>query len=306
MSAPDHRAVIAGISAEERAALTALSNGPGLVRFAVHLGLIAIIGTLIVLRVPWWPVLMLPQGILIIFLFTALHEATHETAFRSSFLNKTVAALCGFLVAVPPNWFRYFHFAHHRHTQDDARDPELMAKKPETPWQYVRYLSGLPLWWSAIKVLALNALGRAKDDYVPARGRSAVKTESRIMLALYAALALGSVSFRRDELVWLWLVPVLVGQPFLRAYLLAEHARCPLVADMFENTRTTFTTAAVRFLAWNMPYHAEHHAYPVVPFHKLPDFHRLARGHLKTTEQGYLRFHRKFAESLNPGDRPAA
>ena len=306
MSAPDHRAVIAGISAEDRAALTALSNGPALAHLAVHLGLIAVIGALIVLRVPYWPVLMLPLGILIIFLFTALHEATHETAFRSARINKAVAAFCGFLVAVPPNWFRYFHFAHHRHTQDEERDPELMAKKPETLWEYARYLSGLPLWWSAIKTLALNALGRSKDDYVPARGRNAVATEARIMLALYAVLGLGSMYLRRDDLLWLWLVPALIGQPFLRAYLLAEHARCPLVANMFENTRTTFTTAAIRFLAWNMPYHAEHHAYPVVPFHKLPALHRLTRAHLKTTENGYLRFHRKFAESLTPSDRPAA
>jgi fatty acid desaturase len=306
MSAPDHRAVIAGISAEERAALTALSNGPGLIHLAAHLGLVLLLGILIARRVPYWPVLLLPQGVLIIFLFTALHEATHETAFRSAWLNKAVAALCGFLVAVPPSWFRYFHFAHHRHTQDEERDPELMAKKPENWRDYVRYLSGLPLWWSSIKTLALNAAGRAKDDYVPGRGRTAVVTEARIVLVLYALLGIGSVYFQRTEVLWLWLVPILIGQPFLRAYLLAEHARCPLVANMFENTRTTFTTAAIRFIAWNMPYHAEHHAYPVVPFHKLPALHRLTRDYLKTTEKGYLRFHRKFAESLNPGDRPAA
>jgi fatty acid desaturase len=306
MSAPDHRAVIAGIAPEERVALTTLSNGPGLIHLVAHLGLIAVIGILIAMREPYWPLLMLPQGIFIIFLFTALHEATHETAFRSAALNKSVAALCGFLVVVPPNWFRYFHFAHHRHTQDQERDPELMAKKPETIWDYVRYLSGLPLWWSAIKTLVLNALGRSKDDYVPARGRAAVVNEARIMLVLYAALGLGSVYLQRSEILWVWLLPILIGQPFLRAYLLAEHARCPLVANMFENTRTTFTTAAIRFLAWNMPYHAEHHAYPVVPFHKLPALHRLTRAHLKTTEDGYLRFHQKFAESLTPGDRPTA
>jgi fatty acid desaturase len=67
---------------------------------------------------------------------------------------------------------------------------------------------------------------------------------------------------------------------------------------MFANTRTTFTTGLVRFLAWNMPYHAEHHAWPSVPFHKLPDLHRIARPHLKETEQGYARFARRYATSL--------
>ena len=98
--------------------------------------------------------------------------------------------------------------------------------------------------------------------------------------------------------MWLWVLPVLIGQPFLRAYLLAEHTLCPHVANMLENTRTTFTTAAVRFIAWNMPFHAEHHAYPAVPFHQLPRFHGLIAAHLRQTERGYIRFHRRFADSL--------
>ena len=67
---------------------------------------------------------------------------------------------------------------------------------------------------------------------------------------------------------------------------------------MFENTRTTFTNRAIRFLAWNMPYHAEHHAYPAVPFYKLPDFHELARAELKTTSDGYARFHQSYVKEL--------
>jgi fatty acid desaturase len=87
----------------------------------------------------------------------------------------------------------------------------------------------------------------------------------------------------------------------LRAYLMAEHGDGPHVADMLANSRTTFTTALVRRLAWNMPYHAEHHAYPAIPFHALPRFHALAGTHLKTTERGYLRFHHHFAAGLAPG-----
>lgn len=33
-----------------------------------------------------------------------------------------------------------------------------------------------------------------------------------------------------------------------------------------------------RKLAWNMPYHAEHHAWPSVPFHFLPFVHKLLNG----------------------------
>ena len=225
------------------------------------------------------------QGILIVFLFTAMHETIHGTAFRSARLNRIVSTVSGFLVFIPPVWFRYFHFAHHRHTHDPDNDPELMSRKPETVAQYVLYLSGLPLWTGMAKVIAANALGIADERYVPekARPRCGWKRASRLPpMRLAAGLGRAVVAgcCGRGS------CRSLFGQPFLRAYLLAEHARCPHVANMLENTRTTFTTALVRLIAWNMPFHAEHHAYPAVPFHKLPRFHEV-REHLRTTERGY-------------------
>ena len=97
-----------------------------------------------------------------------------------------------------------------------------------------------------------------------------------------------------NALFTLWLLPIVLGQPFLRLYLLAEHGRCAHVSNMFENTRTTFTHRIVRWLAWNMPYHAEHHANPAVPFYRLPELHDLALPHLRETENGYRRFHQAY------------
>ena len=91
-----------------------------------------------------------------------------------------------------------------------------------------------------------------------------------------------------------WLVPVALGFPFLRLYLLAEHGRCPAVANMFDNTRTTYTNLLVRFLAWNMPYHVEHHVLPQVPFHLLPRFNQRIREWLKHTSPGYVAFSRDY------------
>ena len=48
-----------------------------------------------------------------------------------------------------------------------------------------------------------------------------------------------------------------------------------------EFTRTSAAAVhprvAVRVLFWNMPYHAEHHAFPDVPFHHLPAVSRALR-----------------------------
>jgi fatty acid desaturase len=298
MDSMDHRDIIAALTPEQRQRLTERSDRAGLTHLAAHWGLILLLGTLIALQVPGWWALMLPQGILIVFLFTLLHEAVHKTPFASEWLNDGVARISGFLLLLGADWFRYFHFAHHRYTQDPENDPELASPKPETVWQYVVHVSGLPVYWGEARGLLANALGRGKASYIPAKGEAKVQREALVILALYAVLAVLSVWFQTAVLVWVWIVPALLGQPFLRLYLLAEHGRCPLVANMLENTRSTATNRIVRFIAWNMPYHAEHHSYPAVPFHRLPDFHDIVEAHLRQTETGYIRFNAKYVASL--------
>ena len=295
----DHKSFLASLSAEQCRELTATSDLSGLAHLLLHLGAIMLLGGLIVAQVPLWPLLMLPLGILLVFLFTLLHEASHFTPFRSRWLNSLAAHISGFVIFLAPRWFRYFHFAHHRFTQMPGKDPELAAPKPDTWGQYVLHVSGLPVWASHIRTLIHNAAGRCDDDFVPQARRAAVRDEARLMLAAYLALLAGSIAFGSTALLHIWLIPMLIGQPLLRLYLMAEHGRCAYVANMLENSRTTFTNAAVRWLAWNMPYHAEHHSYPAVPFHKLPELHRLAAEHLMVTEKGYTRFHARHAPHIN-------
>jgi fatty acid desaturase len=295
----DHKALVASLTAEQRASLTATSDARGLAHLGLHAAAIVALATAISAGVTGWPFLLVPLGVLLVFLFTVMHEATHRTAFRTPWINVAVAGGTGFLLAIPPEWFRYFHFAHHRHTQDPAHDPELAAPKPETRLAYAWHVSGLPLWWSSLCNVVRNAAGRNADAFVPEKGRAKVTTEARAMLAGYGVLAAVSWWAGSALLLWVWVVPALLGQPFLRLYLLAEHGRCPFVSNMLENSRTTFTNRLVKAIAWNMPYHAEHHAYPAVPFHRLPAFHALAQAHLKETGRGYARFNARYVAALD-------
>ncbi len=295
----DHRQVLAALTAEERRALTQKSDLRGGLQASAHIGLVAAGALWIAAGWPGWPAVLILHGIVTVFLFTAMHEASHATVFSSPRANRVLAAGCGVVLFLPPNWFRYYHFAHHRHTNDPNRDPELMGGgKPETWPAYLWHMTGVPTWWGQAQVLARNALGRTVGEFIPPRGRAKVIGEARIMLLSYACLVAISVAAGSALLFWIWLVPIALGQPCLRAYLLAEHARCPATANMLENSRTTFTGTAVRFLAWNMPFHAEHHAYPAVPFHKLPAFHSVTRAHLKSTASGYVAIHREVQRAL--------
>ncbi|QBF31595.1 fatty acid desaturase [Thalassococcus sp. S3] len=297
----DHRAALAAIPPDRKSILHARSDIRGLVHLAGHLGAIALTGTAIATGIPGWPLLLVPHGVLLVFLFTLTHECTHKTPFRTGWLNEGIGHLTGTLIFLPFTWFRYFHLAHHKYTNDPLRDPELTGgERPETWPALLLYLSGWDYWRGAAATFWTMAFGTISAPYLPQRKHSAMRRDARWMLAAYllAALSLPITPI----LFWLWLLPLLIGQPVLRIYLLAEHGRCPPVANMLENSRTTFTNRIVRTLAWNMPYHAEHHAAPNVPFHRLPDLHADLAPHLKSTAPGYAAFARDYAGRMSAAD----
>ncbi|MEX0304534.1 MAG: fatty acid desaturase [Leisingera sp.] len=294
----DHTGLIKSLPPETKAALTARSDAAGLRHLALYLAAMAACTVGIALQVPFWPLLMLPQGVLLVFLFTLSHECTHKTPFRSAWLNEAAGHFCALAIALPFVWFRYYHLAHHKFTNDPERDPELEhGGRPETFAQWVMYLSGWGYWQGMAKTIWRNAFGTISAPYLPDRRHADMRLESRLLLAIYAAALLSLLV--SPLVLWLWIVPLLIGQPALRAYLLAEHGLCPPVANMLENSRTTFTNRLVRFLAWNMPYHAEHHSFPNVPFHQLPAFHAITQKHLKSTSNGYGEFTADYVKQLS-------
>jgi fatty acid desaturase len=52
---------------------------------------------------------------------------------------------------------------------------------------------------------------------------------------------------------------------FLAWYITCEHRGLPQAGTVLERTRSLETPGWVRWLIWNMPYHAEHHGWPAVP-----------------------------------------
>ena len=96
------------------------------------------------------------------------------------------------------------------------------------------------------------------------------------IFVIYLLLLFVSFSLKNGVLLYAWIIPMIIGQPFLRLFLLAEHGFCDLTSDMTKNSRTTKTNFLVRFFMWNMNYHTEHHSTPGIPFHKLKE-HKLSR-----------------------------
>ncbi len=285
-------------------ALARRSDAQGLAQLLWH-GAMLLASGLLVWRAGgsyWLVPALLGHAVVLVFLFAPLHESIHRTAFRRRWLNDAVAWICGAVLLLPPAYFRAFHFAHHRHTQDPARDPELAGPRPDSLPRYLLQASGLLYWRQRLATVFRHAFtGRASEPFIAAQLRPAIVREARWLLAFYTLLLIGSLLAASSALVTYWLLPVVIGQPVLRLYLMTEHGGCPLVADMLRNSRTTRSNALVRRLAWNMPYHAEHHAYPALPFHALPAAHRLLADEIEVQAPGYLTVHRALLSQLRAG-----
>jgi len=278
------------LKAQELLPLSVRNDGPAARRALGHLGAIALGGTALwhALGTVWAVPLTLLQGYCIAFLFTAVHETAHQTAFKTRAWNYLLGHVAAFAIFLPYEYYRAYHWVHHRHTQDPQKDPELAMPLPHTRLGIAWLWTGMPIWIGRARLLFAHGVrGKVSVPWVPEDKRALIVREARLYLLGYAAVVVASVLAGSLAALWLWVVPLLAGQLFLRPYLLAEHTGCAHSPDMLENTRTTFTNRFVHFFAWNMPFHVEHHAYPAVPFHALPRLHKLLASHITHTADGY-------------------
>ena len=260
--------------------LTELSerrNGPGLLYLASHVGVIAANTVAMTLTWgSWWCVpFFLLQGIFINFLYAPEHECDHQTAFKTRWLNVWVARICGFLIINANEDHRWGHYTHHRNTQDWEKDIELGDGPITGVWSYLWFQSGFPLIWGKGAKIVRHALtGKADDWYLtPAQARAVVRTD-RWLLTGYALIVLSGVVFQS----WWWLYYWFGPYALMRwSYMLeggGEHRGLTHQRNTLLNTRTWDTNWFMRWMNWNMTYHAAHHTYPSVPFYRLPDLQK--------------------------------
>ena len=260
------------------------SNWKGALQVAFHFGVVALAAASASIVGP--SLSLLATAFASSFYFNGLHETIHRTAFRSKLLNDVFSHIFGFLCLRPARHYYYYHWQHHRYTGNKELDSELQPGLLDFPVNnistYLLYLSGLPFWCDAILSTVKHAMGQCTEAYMTTeRSKRVVSNEARVYLALYACSGVWTTCNAVGKtfagpLLRLWVLPGILGQPFLRFYLLAEHRGRKESPLIYENTRTMAgTNPFYRHLAWQMPYHIEHHAWPTVPFHKLHKVHDL-------------------------------
>jgi len=282
------------------------NNQAALTRFLVIYSLffVAFYGVVVSWSSDNWLVIIASQclfGAMICSFFACGHESVHNTAFKSLRMNQWASFLIGIPFMYAPSMFRELHFAHHRHTHIPGLDPEIsFAGKPvpsvisNLP-MYLSWLSGFPLYFAKLLMLIAGAssmpevLRKNIYPFVDSRVRWQMFFESCFILAINGGLLYLAIYVNSG--FWGYFVGQLVGHCFLGFYTSPEHNGLPHDGSIVEKTRSMNAPKWLKWLMWNMPYHAEHHAYPAVPFHALPDLHKIMQEELKHNEHSYPSFH---------------
>jgi len=295
------------ISVGKLRALSERRNNPAFIRFIIVVLLCLLVGFWVVnaWSSSWWN-LVLSQigfGLMVCSVFAGLHETAHGTAFASRKLNRFAAFLFGVFHIYPSSIFREFHFTHHRFTHIPGKDPEISLGRKAAPSvvsnlpMYLGWLSGFPLLF--VKMLMIFSCMLGMPEFMRNKLFPFVNTKKRVELFIegwfvgltYISVLLLAVFVNKG--FWAILIGQIVGHCILAFYLTLEHNGLPYEGDVLEKTRSFNTNRIVKSIMWNMPYHAEHHAYPSVPFHALPKLSEELESELQHKDDGIVSFHLK-------------
>ncbi|QIE57446.1 rhizopine catabolism protein [Pikeienuella piscinae] len=292
-------------------ALAQRSDLRGAAQALSHFGAILFTGWLLWETWGTWiaiPVFMV-HGTLLNFLYAGQHELSHGTVFATKWLNEWLGRAIGFIQIFPRDFDQIQHFAHHRHTSDWERDGEL-AREPYRLTSYLLWLSGLSYWPTRIARILRFARGEVIEPYIRVDEEQRVIREGRWHLGLYLALIAVSLAFQSWALVILWIAPMFAMKWTHQLQNTIEHLGLEHSNDILSNTRSTRTSALMRWMCWQMQYHTAHHMFPSVPFWKLRDLNAdIEKGIGGAPHRmGYIEFQieviRKLAGACSEADFP--
>lgn len=205
------------------------------------------------------------------------HECSHGTAFKTRKYNDWLYQVASFCMMRNPVTWRWSHTRHHTDTVIVGRDPEIAVMRPPQFFKLIANVFGIFDVIEAVRRMLINASGRLTAEeatWIPEQEQANAIRVARIWVLIYASVIVISA------LIGSILPLMLIGLP--RLYGAWHHVMTGLlqhggladnVIDHRLNSRTVLMNPVSRFIYWNMNYHVEHHMFPMVPYHRLPELH---------------------------------
>ncbi len=205
---------------------------------------------------PWLATPALAVCIYVI--FTPLHESMHGVAHRNRRLNAAIGRLAGIPLMLPLPLFRAAHLAHHSHTNDPERDPDIMVAH-EPGWL-------APVWfmWTPIHYrVVVYGQGLLRDRRAKLE---AIVTDAGIVGVIVLAIALGHGVL----LAWLWLLPAVLAILWLAlAFDYVPHYP-HATRERYYDTRV-YPGRLLELLLLGQNYHLVHHLWTTIPWYRYSD-----------------------------------
>ena len=205
------------------------------------------------------------------------HECGHGTAFKTPWMNNVVYQIASFCMIRNPIEWRWSHARHHTDTIIVGRDPEIVAMRPPALCRIFLNVFGILDALNGWKRMVLNALGHIDPEeatFIPEQEQHKVIRVARIWLLIYLATIALAVAMQSILPLMVIGLPRLYGAWHHVMTGVMQHAGlADNVLDHRLNSLTVYINPISRFVYWNMNYHVEHHMFPMVPYHRLPDLH---------------------------------
>ncbi len=288
------------VEREVMQALNKRSDWKAFLQTGAHISLIVLTGA-----VAWQvqdrlylllPVLWL-YGTFYVFLLNATHELSHNSVFKTRFLNDIFLRLFCFLGWRSYVMFWSSHAEHHKYTLHQPDDLEVVLPRALTLGEFLRTAFVDPwTFFATMKKTVELSMGRVSGEWeeyliemADEDKRHRLVNWARIQLVGHAVIVGVSVYFE------LWLLPVLTTfgvfyGGWLR-FLCNNTQHTGLrddVPDFRQCSRTVILNPFFRFLYWHMNYHIEHHMYAAVPCYNLGRLHEAIKHDLPESPRGLM------------------
>ena len=293
------------ISRKEMKALMKRENQPAIRDTIILFGAMFVFASIGVSLWPsWWSApFWLAYGVLYgSAMDSRWHECGHGTPFRTAKYNDWVYQIASFCMVRNPVIWRWGHTRHHTDTVIVGRDPEIVAMRPPALFRIFLNFFGVLDAFKGWKQMVLNALGHldAEDkSYIPETEHYKVARVARIWVLIYAAIIVLAIAMQSILPLMIIGLPRLYGAWHHVMTGILQHAGlADNVIDHRLNSRTVYMNKVSRFIYWNMNYHVEHHMFPMVPYHRLPELHEMIKHDVPAANASIFEAYREVLPTL--------
>jgi fatty acid desaturase len=236
----------------------------------------------------WWAIGQVLLGAAFVHWFVVLHEAGHDTLFRTRRCNAAAGTIAGALSLIPYRCWKRVHGRHHKWTGWQDLDPTTESLVPrergflERAIVNVCWRLWIPLFSVVYRIQNYWNVRRLFSMFERTSDRRAMQRDMLVLLLVYGGLAYLTGPAALLRTTGLALVLSLVAEDLL---LLSQHTHVPQNLSRGETVRPFPAveqepfTRSLRLPAWasrlllHFDAHELHHMYPFVPgyhLHRVP------------------------------------